>query len=140
MAEPGAWQACQIAALLAFAVGVAARRRRGERALPIALGVVCAGAFACLLDPLLRLPAAIVGNAREPLFRGVIVSYGALGGLVAGVVIAEKARARRSAAEAPHPGPPPAADSSPVSKENLFVGLRGGRFRGALGSRAFFRS
>lgn len=95
MSEPGAWQACQIAALLVFAVGFGARRRRGERALPIALGIGCAGAFACLFDPLLRAPAALAGGLREPLFRGVIVSYGALGGLVAGVVIAEKARARR---------------------------------------------
>ncbi|MFO0616995.1 MAG: prolipoprotein diacylglyceryl transferase family protein [Polyangiaceae bacterium] len=94
MAEPGRWQLCQITALLAFALLFSIGRRPGERALPVALGVICAALFACLLDPLLRLPAAIVGRFSEPLFRGVIVSYGALGGLVAGVAIAEKLASR----------------------------------------------
>lgn len=96
MAEPGRWQLCQVAAIAAFSLLFARARPRGRRALPIALGVLCATLFACLLDPLLRLPAAIAGRLSEPLFRGVIVSYGALGGLVAGIALAEKARSHRT--------------------------------------------
>lgn len=94
MAEPGRWQACQVAAIVAFAGLFARARPRGARALPIALGAVCAALFACALDPLIRLPAAIAGRLSEPLFRGVIVSWGALGGLVGGVALAEKLRSR----------------------------------------------
>lgn len=96
MAEPGRWQLCQIAAIAVFSLLFARARPKGRRALPLALGVLCAAVFACLVDPLLRLPAAMAGRLAEPLFRGVIVSYGALGGLVAGIALAEKARSHRA--------------------------------------------
>lgn len=92
--EPGIWQAMQLTALVGSALLLLRTSRSPRRAVgALAVGFAAAALGALALDPILHLPAFFRG-APGPLFRGVIVSWGALLGLIGGFALASKVEGR----------------------------------------------
>jgi prolipoprotein diacylglyceryltransferase len=90
------WLLFQLLALATVAVWLAKdpRDRRG-RMLAFAAGVLGAGIGMIALDPLLRFPAWIASGGQGPIFRGAIMSFGALAGFACGFAFASRSLGSR---------------------------------------------